>query len=33
MNFPNKFTVQIREMEVQGSDYMTKKGDKINLEV
>lgn len=28
MTFQNKLTVQIRELEVQGSDYKTKEGDK-----
>lgn len=32
MTIQNKLTVQIREMEFQGSDYKTSKGDKINLE-
>lgn len=33
MTFQNKLTVQIREMEVQGNDYMTKKEININLKV
>lgn len=33
MTFKKKFTVQIREMEVQGNDYMTKKEININLKV
>lgn len=28
MTFQNELTIQIREMEVQGSDYKTKEGDK-----
>lgn len=32
MTIQNKLTVQIREMEFQGSDYKKREGDKINLE-